>query len=142
MLVKMYIRKEFLKEAPFETVVLAMAQELSHLVLGAMGHPLKHTEEAVDLTAMMLGYKNFYLIGYQYEVEKLNRIQLNLRKIFGRLFDYIAGKWMVVSEIRRVGYLTYSEIEFAADLMDREIKTPLSDLAKHWNRCAFKIVDK
>lgn len=56
-----YIRREFLAVAPFCNVVMAMSHELSHVVLDSIRHPLRQQEEAVDLTAMLLGFREFYL---------------------------------------------------------------------------------
>ncbi len=55
-----YVRKRFLAVAPPDTVVAAFAHEMSHIVLGVISHPLRHNEKAVDLTAMVLGYRHFF----------------------------------------------------------------------------------
>lgn len=60
-LVTLYFRKTFLAEAPCGALVVAAAHELSHVVLAATRHPLRETEEAADLTAMLLGYHGFFL---------------------------------------------------------------------------------
>jgi hypothetical protein len=55
------VRKEILDKHPFEFVVAGFAHELSHVVLFSIGHPLQHSERAVDLTSMILGYRNFVI---------------------------------------------------------------------------------
>ena len=62
----MFIKKSFLDEDRFEQVVMAIAHELSHIVLHGLNHPLRECEVAVDLTAMILGYRDFYLDGCEY----------------------------------------------------------------------------
>lgn len=64
---KMYVRKSFLADAPLQAKVLVFAHELSHIVLNATGNPLRHEEPAVDLTAMMLGFRECYVVGAYYE---------------------------------------------------------------------------
>jgi len=61
--VTMYLRKTFLAEVGFETVVVAISHELSHVVLDSTASPLREHEEAVDLTAMLLGFRDFYVTG-------------------------------------------------------------------------------
>ncbi len=59
--VYLYIRNEYVKNESFEMVVKTFAHELSHIVLHSTHHPLKDSEEATDLVAMLLGYHEFYL---------------------------------------------------------------------------------
>jgi hypothetical protein len=88
--VTMYLRKTFLAESGFEQVVLAIAHELSHLVLYGTGHTLRDQEEAVDLTAMLLGFRDFYVTGCRIS----SRYQVSV-----------------------VGYLTPEEVGYAAEYM-------------------------
>lgn len=62
--VTLYIKKSFLKSAMFESIVASVAHELSHVLLHIINHPLKESEEATDLTAMLLGYREFIFLGY------------------------------------------------------------------------------
>ena len=59
-LVTVYLRKSFLEGSTAAEVTMAIAHELSHIVLNGIGHPLRHEEEAVDLTAMALGFSTAY----------------------------------------------------------------------------------
>jgi len=52
-------RRDIIYGKPFEWVVAGFAHELSHVVLFSIGHPFQHDEKAVDLTAMILGYREF-----------------------------------------------------------------------------------
>jgi hypothetical protein len=63
-----HLRKSFLHKGNFETTVLAIAHELCHVLLDATWHPLRRQEEAVDLTAMLLGFRDFYVTGCQSSV--------------------------------------------------------------------------
>lgn len=65
-LVTVYLRKGFLRDATFECIVTAIAHELSHVLLEATGHVLRKQEAAVDLTAMLLGFRDFYITGSVY----------------------------------------------------------------------------
>jgi hypothetical protein len=89
--VRLHIRKDFICEAPYESVVVAIAHELSHAVLHSIRHDLHKEEVATDLTAMILGYRNFFLRGSTYH----------------------AG-----SSRNRLGYLTQEEIRYAYDMIE------------------------
>jgi hypothetical protein len=102
--ITMYLRKNFLVEVPFDAVVTAIAHELCHVVLDATGHPLKSQEEAVDLTAMLLGFRDFYVTGSR----TVRRQQLSWAE---QLAGYEAY------QISSVGYLTQEEISHAAMYM-------------------------
>jgi hypothetical protein len=58
--IKMFIRKEFL-ENRYDKVAIAIAHELSHVVLDSIHHPLRKEEKVVDLTAMLLGFSRLYM---------------------------------------------------------------------------------
>jgi len=97
--ITMYIRKSFLQHCSFEQLVAAIAHELSHLVLTATNHQLENSEEAVDLLAMMLGFRNYFREGYR------------------PLTDYCADT------VTKLGYLTVEEVNYAADLMERSARS-------------------
>ena len=63
-----YIRGSFLERARFEGVVVAIAHELCHLLLDSVRHSLRFQEEAVDLTAMLLGFRDFYVTSPYYSM--------------------------------------------------------------------------
>lgn len=92
-LITMYLRKSFLAESPFEAVVCAIAHEFSHVVLGCTGHELRYSEEATDLTAMMLGYRDFY------------RLSTSSKEFDDYILDLVFG------------YLTPDEVTYAANRM-------------------------
>lgn len=102
--VTMYIRKSFLAEVLFDTVVMAIAHELCHVVLNATGHPLREQEEAVDLAAMLLGFRDFYVTGCRtVRKQQVSRAM--------KLAGYDAY------EVSSVSYLTQEEISHAATYM-------------------------
>jgi len=48
-----------IENLPFELIVAAIAQVLAKLVLHSIQHPLQRDGKAVDLTAMIFGFRNF-----------------------------------------------------------------------------------
>lgn len=61
-LVTVYVRKEFLNMYSFPTVIAMMAHELSHVLLNSIGHVARGQEEAVDLTAILFGYGEHFVV--------------------------------------------------------------------------------
>jgi hypothetical protein len=103
LIITMYIRKSFLAVVGFEEVVCAIAHELSHVVLNSIQHPLRRQEEAVDLTAMLLGFRDFYVTGCR-----------SVRNVSSQE-DVRAGRRAIETRIQ--GYLTYEEVGHAATYM-------------------------
>jgi hypothetical protein len=105
-----YIKRSFLDEDRFEQVVMAIAHELSHIVLHGINHPLRECEVAVDLTAMLLGYRDFYLDGCEYletrPVEFWPRFQHEIRHAFNRS--------TTPRLVRSISYLKPEEVSYAA----------------------------
>ncbi len=92
-----FFRKSFLAARGYDEVAVAIAHELSHIVLDAIGHPLRREEKAVDLTAMLLGFRRLY------------RSACHKERRFG---DFTL--W------RRLGYLTPDEVARANRLLARQ----------------------
>jgi hypothetical protein len=59
----LYLRRSFLQQSSHDQIAIAIAHELSHVVLDSIQHPLRGCEKAVDLTAMLLGFRRLYLTG-------------------------------------------------------------------------------
>jgi hypothetical protein len=95
--IDMFLRKSFLEQSPFDEVSMGIAHELSHLVLDSINHPLRGCEKAVDLTAMMLGFRSLFVTGIYKEM---------------RLKDHIA--------IRQLGYLTPEEVRQADQIIGHD----------------------
>jgi hypothetical protein len=112
-LVTMHVQKSFLRESPLEAVVAVMAHELSHVVLKGIGHRLRQEEMAVDLTAMILGYRCFFRRGCEYETKYK-------ASLLGKLFAFHETPVYEeqITTIHRIGYLAREEVVFAADFMD------------------------
>ncbi|TSC71633.1 MAG: hypothetical protein G01um101470_535 [Parcubacteria group bacterium Gr01-1014_70] len=121
-LVTIFLRKAFLNQRPFEMVVVAIAHELSHIVLEAIGHTLMKKEEAVDITAMLFGYRNFYRVGCRMVDTEPIGSQSFFQKQMNSVLDYIFEK-RSATYFYHVGDLTYEEVQFAAELMDRGLGT-------------------
>jgi hypothetical protein len=111
-LVTVYIQKSFLKDAGYKQVVIIIAHELSHVVLSSIQHPLQHEEVAVDLTAMLLGFRDFYRLGVEYQ-PILETIMLILVAIVLRI---------VITRKRNLGYLTPHEVRYAGRVMDARLR--------------------
>jgi hypothetical protein len=108
------VRRDLLETKPFGWVVAGFAHELSHVVLFSIGHPLQHEEKAVDLTAMILGYRTF-VESAEVTVTRgwlSSAIIALLLAPFGIMF------WAGTSkQTTRLGYLTKSEATFARNLL-------------------------
>jgi hypothetical protein len=72
---KMFFRKSFLEGHTYDQVAIVIAHELSHVVLDSIRHPLRREEKAVDLTAMLLGFRLLYLSGAHKEHRTSKSIQ-------------------------------------------------------------------
>jgi hypothetical protein len=59
----LYLRRSFLLQSSYDEIAIAIAHELSHVALDSIHHPLRGCEKAVDLTAMLLGFRRLYLTG-------------------------------------------------------------------------------
>ena len=55
--ITIFIRKSFLERSKYDQAAITVAHELSHIVLESINHPLRREEKAVDLTAMLLGFR-------------------------------------------------------------------------------------
>lgn len=89
-----YIRKSFIEESTYDQAAIVIAHELSHIVLNSIGHPLRKLEKAVDLTAMLLGFRLLYKCGCYKE----------------RRFGYVTSS-------RKIGYLSQAEVDLASDIL-------------------------
>lgn len=117
--ITVYLRKNFLATERFETIVLAIAHEFSHVVLHALHHPLKHEETAVDLAAMILGYRDFYRKGCAV-TQHLEEPPPHHHSAFGRIRNALAKPTprRVLVQTSSFGYLTRAEVAYAAIFID------------------------
>jgi hypothetical protein len=90
----MYLRKSFLDQSAYDQIAIAIAHELSHIVLESIRHPLRRCEKAVDLTAMLLGFSGLYASGAHKEQQ---------------VYDTIT--------IHGLGYLSIEEVMLAYELL-------------------------
>jgi hypothetical protein len=117
----LYIRKSFLAAGPLERVVIALAHEFSHVVLAGIGHRLVAQEEAVDLAAMLLGYRGFYRSGSERTEVVVSSPRIGwLRSVFARLSSHYYVEERITTY--RLGYLSLDEINYAAGIMDRQCR--------------------
>ncbi len=115
MTVTMYIRKRFIEEAPFASFVAAVAHEMSHVLLGALQNPLAANEEATDLTAMMMGFSEFYVQGSLY----LKKWSLKQPRPIGGTLDTVLDELLDWSTFHHLGYLSPEEVVIAAEGIKR-----------------------
>ena len=94
MTLEMRFRKSFLERSTYDQVAITMAHELSHVVLESIDHPLRRAEKAVDLTAMLLGFRLLYASGCYKEKRSHN-----------------GTAW------RRIGYLSREEVQLANNIL-------------------------
>jgi hypothetical protein len=75
--ITMFIRKSFLQESTYDQAAIMLAHELSHIVLNSLRHSLRGCEKAVDLTAMLLGFRQLYESACHKETRSGNRIKVD-----------------------------------------------------------------
>jgi len=118
----MYVRRAFLENSSFESVVFAIAHELAHIVLDATGNELFKNERAVDITAMVLGfaeycekcYTKFATRDAVYSVSNLTFIERAVLALQA-VWTTIHGKRCVYTV--RLGYLSQDEAEEASRII-------------------------
>jgi hypothetical protein len=118
--ITMYIRKSFLERATFYELVIAIAHELSHIVLSAVGHSLRVEEPAVDLTAMLLGFSEFYKKGVGGITYKIEGDPVHIPPFWSSPLGHIIalfkqGDQKVIVTEKQLGYLTPKEVAYAAE---------------------------
>jgi hypothetical protein len=90
-----FILKSFATESTYHQFTIAVAHELSHVVLESIEHPLRSQEPAVDLTAMLLGFS--YL--YRTAAHTVRRVGYN------------------VTQRSQLGYLSKEEMDTACNIL-------------------------
>jgi hypothetical protein len=117
----MFMRRTFLKRAPYEAVVMAIAHELSHIVTASIGHRMWRYEEATDLTAMILGFRLYYLAAVEYVVRPIT-----VREKVVRFLEKSGLVTYSDSDYRHrinLGYLSKEEVAYAAKLIEQASRT-------------------
>ncbi len=120
--VVLFVRNEFVAEAPWGTFVAGIVHELSHVVLDATRHQFREVEPVVDLTGMFFGYHEFFLNHTTYvrnvhtesNVEK-GFFEAYAKKILESLLNTTHSEEYV--EVR-AGYLSCEEIAYAGKYLD------------------------
>lgn len=121
--VTVYFRKEFVERESFARVVAAIAHELSHIVLDGCDHPLKRDEKAVDLTAMVLGYRNFILDCESNAKLSFSELRSNPKRFFEQILALLRGERIYM----RLGYLSTEEAEYALEIIEAtELRNKMS----------------
>lgn len=112
----MYARKSFLRDASFEVLVAVTAHSMARIVLASIGNRLQGKDKAIDLAAMILGYREFFLDGSKKSESGsgvFDLLQNILREIAGSTSD----RYSVY------GYLSPEETRFASQLIEQRFRT-------------------
>jgi hypothetical protein len=70
--------KSFLAQSTYDQAPITIAHELCHVVLDAIRDPLRRCEKAVDLTAMLLGFRKLYASGAYQERRSRNGATIHM----------------------------------------------------------------
>jgi hypothetical protein len=121
--VNLFIRKDYLLGTTLDQLVRIVSHELAHIVLDATGNPFKRDERAVEVTAMLLGFAEYF------EAESTHIVQIVDAETVGEP-DSVLGKighWItknsssratrVTKRESRLGYLSDDEIREAVRLI-------------------------
>ncbi len=106
---RLYLRKSFLENATYDQVAVVVAHELSHIVLDSIQHPLRREEKAVDLTAMLLGFRLLYASACYKEWRSGNGITYHT-----------------------LGYLRRDNVELANQILARDERPPKVERIELW----------
>jgi hypothetical protein len=111
----LFLRRSFLLNDPVESILAGIGHEFAHIVLNSIGHPLKRQEEAVDLTAMILGLAQIYVLGCEHVEEEKRRVKVTWwQEPLRAIQNYIEPEVEVWEKRTRYGYLDSSEVTYAA----------------------------
>lgn len=115
--ITMYLCKSFLAEASFHTAVSGIAHELCHLILSSVHHPRQAEEEAVDLTAMLLGFEPYYLAMHEWDAgEMLSGLMPDFQQIFGTSTGWQPPPCGLPTGLT-FGYLSVDQVKLASFLI-------------------------
>jgi hypothetical protein len=94
MTIEIFFRKSFFEQS-YDRAILAVAHELSHVVLESIRHPLRKCEKAVDMTVMLLGFSRLYELACHKEQRIGNTLNIQtlgyLSRDEARLVNEIPG---------------------------------------------------
>lgn len=114
--VNLFIRKDYLDSATLDQLVRIVAHEFAHVVLDATGSPFKRDERAVEVTAMLLGFAEYFEAGSTHIVHIVDaEVVREPDSILGKLGHWIAKSssyrsTRVTKRESRLGYLSDIEI--------------------------------
>lgn len=98
--VTIFVRKSALDTWQFDSLIVALAHELSHIVLESFQQGFEKVEEAVDITAIILGFGRFYIRG-------------SYVKLLSPIVADNGEQWIM--EEAQLGYLSREEIRWVAE---------------------------
>lgn len=113
--IPLYLSRDFMAHAPFETTAFAIAHELSHLYLACKGSPLCKDERAVDACTMLMGFGELYAHAKEYRDPRT-------KKMLWRLWQHLRTGIDPHSKVYSAGYLTQDEVR-GMNLLIRDLQT-------------------
>ena len=116
--VTLHLAMRRLRNASFANTVRTLAHEMAHPLLFAHNHPLKESEFAVDLTAMLFGYHAIFSIAHG-EGEVFGQYGFEDIPALSSLKSILMTDLREEEELTNPKYLTSEEIRFAAEIVRR-----------------------
>jgi len=116
--VTLHLAMRRLYNASFANTVRALAHEMAHPLLLAHSHPLKESEFAVDLTAMLFGYHAIFSMAHS-EGEVFGQYGLADIPGLSSLKSILMTELCEEEELTNSKYLTSEEVRFAAEIIRR-----------------------
>jgi len=110
--IRLTLSRDMVRTSHADVVIFAIAHELSHILLEALGSGLARFEMAIDVTAMMAGYAEYYRDG-KISLSASSHLSaewfLPLDDIV-RVCDYFRRPPGAAQMTQDVGYLTQEEV--------------------------------
>lgn len=125
MQIKMYFRRSFFEQA-YDQAAFVVAHEFSHVVLDSIEHPLRRCEKAVDLTAMLLGFRRLFKTACYKEWRTGNRI------------ESLTLGYLTTQEIERANQILVAQDDWRLKIKLREaLRALIAGLKGLWGRTPF-----
>lgn len=107
--IKIIVKKRFLQFACFEALVIALAHEVSHVLLNVTRSSLMTSERATDVCAMMLGYEHIAPDSLLYATYEERDVAPWWKRLLGK------REFATVRRNYSIGYLTVDECFIAIE---------------------------
>ncbi len=134
--IDIFLRRSFLEQSPFDEVSIGIAHELSHLVLDSIKHPLRRCEKAVDLTAMMLGFRCLFGTGTYKEIQLQNHMEVRQQGYLSP--EEVRQADRIIQEYQDTPRRTQSQTEETIDRIRQQVQIRLAQLRYAIARLDFR----